>query len=580
MRTPTRLVLTSMATVLAVALLPGSTAFTADPSPSPTAASPTSAPPSNGPIRLSPVTDPTFGLSAVVPSDWTNQGHGIYSRAATADDPSDRTLLALQSAPLTAEKLWPTLQQQLGIAAAPLPLGSLDTAAGLHWNLYHVDVETPSGTLGVDLGLAEDSGKTYIVLLQTDKAESAALHDSVFIPVINALAPAAAPSPSEAPTYQSLDVTFPGGASDVTLAGTLTLPAGDGPFPAVVLLSGSGPQDRDESLGGVTALKPFAEIANALSQAGIAVLRFDDRGTGQSTGDFSTAGTGDFTKDGAAAIAYLRSRPDIDFKRIGVLGHSEGGIEAASLAASDPNLDFVVSMAGPAVKGIDLITAQVEAINRADGASEADVAKSGAAEHTILAAALTGNQARTRKALTTVFGKVWDTMTPDQQKQAGTRKAYVNQQVAATLPTLMSPGFQAILKSNPGPDWRTATVPVLGLYGGKDTQVPADQNAPALAAELGTGARALSTIVVLPDANHLFQSAKTGSPSEYGSLDAAFTPEFLPTLVDWVKARTSDVVPPSSEPSPSEAPSGAPSGAPSEAPTASEAPSASASAAP
>ena len=262
MRISTRLLRTPLPIVLAVGLLPGSAAFAASPSASrsvslPGAAAAASAAPSGGPIRLSPVEDPSFGLSAVVPSDWTNQGHGIYTRAKTADDPSDRTLLALQSAPLSPDALWPTLQQQLGIAAAPLPLGTHDTAA-LHWVLYHVDVPTPSGTLGVDLGLAEDSGRTFITLLQADQAESSALRDSVFLPVIDAFAPLAAPSPSEAPTYQSLDVTFPGGASDVTLAGTLTLPAGDGPFPGIVLLSGSGAQDRDESLTGVAAIKPFA----------------------------------------------------------------------------------------------------------------------------------------------------------------------------------------------------------------------------------------------------------------------------------------------------------------------------------
>ena len=270
-----------------------------------------------------------------MPSDWTNQGHGIYTRAATANDPSDRTLLALQSAPheppmrsgRRSSSSWASRRRRFRSARRTRP-----PCTGC---VYHVDVETPGGTLGVDLGLAEDKGTTYIVLLQTDKDESAALHDSVFVPVLDAFAPLAAASPSGSPTYQSLDVTFPGGASDVTLAGTLTLPAGDGPFPGIVLLSGSGPQDRDESLTGVTALKPFALIADALTQAGIAVLRFDDRGTGQSTGDFSTAGTEDFTKDGEAAIAYLRSRSDIDLNRVGVLGHSEGGIEAASIAASD-----------------------------------------------------------------------------------------------------------------------------------------------------------------------------------------------------------------------------------------------------
>ena len=173
------------------------------------------------------------------------------------------------------------------------------------------------------------------------------------------------------PTTQE-EVTFDNG--DITLAGTLTLPEGDGPFPALVLISGSGQQNRDEELSIVPGYKPFREIADTLTRQGIAVLRYDDRGIGQSGGDPSQATSADFADDAEAAFAYLQERPEIDGEQIGMLGHSEGGIIEAIIGARNPDVAFLISMAGSAVSGYDTIIKQVERMALASGASAEDAA--------------------------------------------------------------------------------------------------------------------------------------------------------------------------------------------------------------
>ncbi len=171
--------------------------------------------------------------------------------------------------------------------------------------------------------------------------------------------------------YAEQEVEFPGGAPSVTLAGTLRVPTGAGPHPAVVLLSGSGPQDRDESLPGLT-LRPFARLADALARAGIAVLRYDDRGTARSTGVHPIATIDEFTADATAALGWLRERDEVDRSRTGILGHSEGGIYAARIAAEDPAVAFVVGLAPESRSGFDLLVAQAEGIARSQGASPDD----------------------------------------------------------------------------------------------------------------------------------------------------------------------------------------------------------------
>ncbi|MBL8146928.1 MAG: alpha/beta hydrolase, partial [Anaerolineae bacterium] len=179
--------------------------------------------------------------------------------------------------------------------------------------------------------MAQGSGASYTVMMQATAEEFDVFHEQVFLPALEAFQPIAEPEATaettESAPYREEAVTFPGGAEDVTLAGTLTIPEGDGPFPAIVLVSGSGPQDRDETISG-TLMKPFALLADALARAGVAVLRYDDRGVAESTGDFTTALTEDFTADAAAAIAWLQTQPELNPELVGVLGHSEGGMVA------------------------------------------------------------------------------------------------------------------------------------------------------------------------------------------------------------------------------------------------------------
>ena len=397
---------------------------TATPSPSGPPAS------TNGPgaagVPLSPLVDEALGFRAVVPSGWTDQGGGIYTRASATTDAGDHTLVTLQSAQFPPAALWPSLEPQLALTSPPQPVGTRETAV-LQWTLYHVDVAAPTSPTVVDVAMAQADGRTWIVTLWSAPDESDSLREQVFLPILDAFAPLPTPTPSANAAYESVGVTFPGGAPEVTLSGTLTLPRGEGPHPGIVLLTGSGPQDRDESLAPVAAIKPFALIADALSGAGIAVLRFDDRGVAQSSGDYLSASVADLTRDGEAAVRYLRSRPEIDPARVGVLGHSEGGIEVASMGAADPSLAFVVAMAGPSVPGVDLLVAQAEAVARASGQTEARVAALGQQQRAILEAVRDGQEDTVHQLLAKAIGEAWDRMTADQQQAAGPRDTYVQQ---------------------------------------------------------------------------------------------------------------------------------------------------------
>ena len=313
------------------------------------------------------MTESGYGISSVVPVGWKSVGPGLHARGSVRVRPDAHRHPGGPGG------------HQRPVAGPPAAAPAHERAqadrdrtspSGTEWTLYHV--ESPSSGVAVDLALSEQDGETWLVLLQALASEIDTLHDAVFLPAVDAYAPVvavASPVGSGSPTpYADEEVSFPGGASDVTLAGTLSLPAGGRPaFPAIVLVTGSGPQDRDESVAPLAAIKPFAIIADALARAGVAVLRFDDRGTAKSTGDYATATGPDFTADAAAAVAYLRTRADIDHGRIGLLGHSEGGLDVAEIAAADPSIAFVVGMAPPATSGVDLLVQQNEAILRVAG---------------------------------------------------------------------------------------------------------------------------------------------------------------------------------------------------------------------
>lgn len=335
--------------------------------------------------------------------------------------------------------------------------------------------------------------------------------------------------------YRAEEVSFASG--DITLAGTLTLPAGDRPHPALVLISGSGQQNRDEELAGVLGYRPFATIADALTRQGVAVLRYDDRGVGQSTGDPSQATTADFAADAEAALTYLLSRPDIDPDQVGLLGHSEGAIIAAMIAARNPQVAFVISMAGPAVSGYDTLLKQVERLTLAMGGTQAEADAAVQQQKAVLDLVVAQDWTALEREVHRLVQAQVESLPQAQRDALGNIDQFVDQQTAAEVQQLRSPWYQYFVAHDAGVDWAQVKVAVLALFGGKDTQVDAEQNRPALEAALRQAGNQDVTVVVLPNANHLFQEAKTGAPQEYASLSTDFDPGFLQAIGEWLLPR-------------------------------------------
>lgn len=475
-------------------------------------------------ITLLPYSSEASGVESVVPEGWTDAGQGIFARQLDAGDP---VIIAQQSAPLPPAAVLDSLLPQLALAEAPESVGT-HQGETLEWTLYTIDVSAGALTLTVDLALAEQDGTTYLVLLQSEPDEHETLHNRVFLPTLDRFAPLVEVV-ADVP-YDTKDVTFASG--DITLAGTLTMPPSPGPHPAVVLVSGSGPQNRDESLGGGIAIRPFRLLADALTRAGVAVLRYDDRGVGKSTGVFSEATTSDFAADAEAAIAYLLTRDDIDPERVGLLGHSEGGLVAAMLGARSDDLDFIISLAGPGVDGREVLLLQTRLLMEAEGApQEAIDAQVTFTEELI-------SQIDDPDAVgAIVYERALEQLQalPEEERESfGDLEDYARLIADQSTGQYASDWFASFLTYDPAPDWAQTIVPVLAIFGGKDVQVDAGQNAPAVLAALAEAGNHDVSIVVLPNANHLFQAAETGGPSEYATLPAEFTPDLVPVIVSWL----------------------------------------------
>lgn len=322
-------------------------------------------------------------------------------------------------------------------------------------------------------------------------------------------------NPTKPYPYHDEDVSYENKVQNVTLAATLTVPQGKGPFPAVVLITGSGPQDRDESLLGH---KPFLVLSDYLTRHGIAVLRADDRGTGKSTGNFATATTADFATDTEAGIAYLKTRPEVNPKKIGLIGHSEGGIIAPMIAARNPDVAFIVMMAGSGVPGDEILVAQVEAIDESSGKTHAEAVQAGTREREIL------NLIRTEKDPAVLEKKLKDKMAEDG----------LEAQLGIEIKALTSPWFRFFMNYDPATALRKVTCPVLALNGEKDRQVPPKQNLPAIRKALEEGGNKHFEVVEMPGLNHLFQTAKTGSPNEYAQIEETIAPVALDTMTVWI----------------------------------------------
>ncbi|HYE78947.1 MAG TPA: alpha/beta fold hydrolase, partial [bacterium] len=306
--------------------------------------------------------------------------------------------------------------------------------------------------------------------------------------------------------YQQVDVSFRNPAANITLAGTLTLPEGKGPFPAVVLISGSGPQDRDEALFGH---KPFLVLADHLTRAGIAVLRADDRGVGASGGaSVMDVPTSDLAGDVTAAVEYLRSRTEIDDARIALVGHSEGALIAPMVANANPGkVAAVVLLAPPGVNGEEILYEQGALIARAAGSTEEAITRSRGMSRRMYAL-LKGPMAdaELRAGLKSILSEP----SPD----GGDAPAVSPEALNAQVDALMSKWFRFFLTYDPVPVLERLTVPTLAMFGEKDLQVPPSQSEEPVRAAL-RAAGVPHEVHVLPGLNHLFQPATTGGPQEY-----------------------------------------------------------------
>jgi len=316
--------------------------------------------------------------------------------------------------------------------------------------------------------------------------------------------------------YRSEDVEYSNPVANIQLGATITIPTGKGPFPGVVLITGSGQQDRDETLMGH---KPFLVLSDYLTRRGIAVLRVDDRGIGKSGGIFATATTADFATDTEAGVAYLRTRSEVDPHKIGLIGHSEGGVIGPMVAARNPDIAFIVMMAGSGVVGEDIIVAQTELIAEASGASQDAAAKNAAEERELL------DIVRHEKDGAVIKKKLREKLAASQVPES---------RMDSMIRQITSPWFRYFIAYDPAPALRRVKCPVLAMGGEKDLQVPPKQNLPAIRKALEEGGNTNIEVDELPGLNHLFQTAKTGAPSEYGDIEETISPVALDKISTWI----------------------------------------------
>ena len=339
-----------------------------------------------------------------------------------------------------------------------------------------------------------------------------------------AAGPRARPQLPHAPfPYRTEEVRFANPrASGVTLAGTLTLPEGRGPFAAAILITGSGAQDRDETIFGH---KPFAVLADHLTRAGIAVLRYDDRGVGASTGAQAGATSADFATDANAAFAFLAARPEIDRRAIGFIGHSEGGLIGPLATVDNEDVAFLVLMAGPGTNSRALMEAQRRAIGQAAGMSAAELDRSAPIQDLLFTEAAAPGSAAEAEA------RLRAALTDERMQAAGVPPATRD----GMIQRMLDPWFRYFARYDPAPVLARIRVPVLAINGALDRQVVPRDNLAGIRAAMA-GNRDL-TAIELPGLNHMFQTARTGGIGEYAEIEETFAPAAMATISGWIKAR-------------------------------------------
>lgn len=328
--------------------------------------------------------------------------------------------------------------------------------------------------------------------------------------------------------YIEEEVSFINEKAGIEFSGTLTLPSTGDNFTAVVLVSGSGPQNRDEEILGH---KPFLVIANHLARNGFAVLRYDDRGTGKSKGVFSTATTADFADDAEAAFYFLQNDKRINRQRIGIAGHSEGGLIAPMAAAKNKDVAFVIMLAGPGLSGKEILLLQSELIARADSTPETEIKKNTELNKKIYEIAIKEkDDKKAAEKMRVLIDDYWKTLSPETIEKLGADKKILVQGIYQ----IISPWFRYFLNYDPKNVLTKITCPVLAMNGSRDLQVPAKQNLAAIENYLKKAGNKNFTIKEFEGLNHLFQHSGTGSPTEYITIEETFSPEALDIMTQWL----------------------------------------------
>jgi pimeloyl-ACP methyl ester carboxylesterase len=332
--------------------------------------------------------------------------------------------------------------------------------------------------------------------------------------------------------YSTEEVTFTNTEDNILLSGTLTLPEGEGPFPAVVLMTGSGPQDRDQALMGH---RPFLVIADHLARNGIASLRYDDRGFADSQGNHINSTIHQFAKDGVSAVRFLSDVEIVDSSKIGILGHSEGGLTGPMASIQESAVSFLVLLAPPGEPLPQLLQRQNNAIMRSRGVSEEliEILNQDAEENFALFLDTEKTQRELAMAIVEAGKKQLEKLTPEQRKTLG-----LTEQTAIQNAQMLSTNwFRSLFAAQPSDVFEKIQIPTLALFAGNDLQVIPEVNAQALEDALNSAGNQDYSIETFDGLNHLFQTSETGSPLEYSRIEETISPEVLERVSSWINTR-------------------------------------------
>lgn len=331
----------------------------------------------------------------------------------------------------------------------------------------------------------------------------------------------------------SEEVLFPGGS--LTLPGTLTLPSAPGPHPALLTLTGSGAEDRNNGGSVLPGYRPFAQIAEQLLLNGVAVLRFENRRMVDPEGLGADVTIADLVEDAEAALGYLRGREDIDATQIGLLGHSEGASVAAALAAAHPDdIAFVVALAAPALDGYAMIRSAYAHLPESVGISQAQAEEMLDVELTVTDMAMAGEWEKLAEYLTQNTLSQLEALPEAQRAEIGDLEARARDYAAQAVERYQTRQFRSNMTFDPATVWAQVKAPVLVLYAENETTIFADDHQPALEAALRTADNPDYTIEVIPGVNHLFMAAESGDPQRWSSLSPEAPERVIDRIVGWI----------------------------------------------